>query len=194
MVKSPKNCEDKIATIIAKKSLWIKEAKERMHTKKGVVHTLDNDTTIYFLGEGYPVDFEKSEKNSLRFIMQKGFRYSYKNDLDKTKFLEILDGFYLQKAQELLPKKIKEHAESMGLHPTKISFKKTKSQWGSCSKANALSINTGVMKLPWHLIEYIIIHELAHIKHKNHQKQFWALVAQYVPNAQELRREMKAYA
>ncbi|MEJ2436457.1 MAG: DUF45 domain-containing protein, partial [Sulfurovaceae bacterium] len=70
MVKSPKNCEDKIATIIAKKSLWIKEAKERMHTKKGVVHTLDNDTTIYFLGEGYPVDFEKSEKNSLRFIMQ----------------------------------------------------------------------------------------------------------------------------
>lgn len=194
MIKSPKNCENKIATIITKKSLWIKKAKERMLAKRGLIITLNETTNIYYLGQNYPLTLQQGEGHNLHFTTQEGFTYTYARMLDEEPFRQILDDFYLQKAKELLPKKIEEWAKKMGLHPTKISFGKTKSQWGSCSKANALSINTSVMKLPWHLIEYIIVHELAHIKHKHHQKAFWELVAKYVPNTRQSRKELREYA
>jgi predicted metal-dependent hydrolase len=194
MIKTPKNCEHKIATIIARKSRWIKEAKKRMLNKKGVIHTLNHDIKIYFLGQSFPLKLYKAERHSLDFTSQEGFTYNYVGDFDKSIFMKILDSFYLQKAKELLPKKIEEHSATTQLFPTKISFRNTKSQWGSCSKVNALSISTKAMKLPWNLIDYIIIHELAHIKHKHHQKTFWELVAKYVPDMQQSRKELREYA
>ena len=194
MVKSPKNCEHKIAAIIAKKNKWVQKAKKRVLEKKGSLRTIDKNTKIYFLGESYPLKLQKGEKNTLHFIIQEGFVYTYANTFDEKIFLKMVDDFYLQKTKELLPKKVEEQSEKMDLHPLKISFRKTRSQWGSCSKTNALSISTMTMKLPRHLIEYIITHELAHIKHKNHQDAFWKLVARYFPQFKEARRELKEYA
>jgi predicted metal-dependent hydrolase len=81
----------------------------------------------------------------------------------------------------------------MGLYPSRISFRKARSRWGSCSTANAISFNYLMMKLPRKLIEYIIIHELAHIEHKHHQKAFWELVGRYCPDHRSRRNELKTY-
>ena len=82
----------------------------------------------------------------------------------------------------------------MNLKPKKVSFRKAKTRWGSCSSVNNISLNIALTALPQTLSDYIIIHELAHIKHKNHSKDFWNCVSQYYPNYQEARNELKSYS
>ena len=82
----------------------------------------------------------------------------------------------------------------MNLKPKKVSFRKAKTRWGSCSSVNNISLNIALTALPQTLSDYIIIHELAHIKHKNHSKDFWNLVEKYYPNYIEARKELKNYS
>ncbi len=82
----------------------------------------------------------------------------------------------------------------MNLYPKKVSFRKAKTRWGSCSSKDFISLNIALAALPRTLSDYIIIHELAHIKHKNHSKEFWALVKRHYPNYKDARDELKKFA
>lgn len=103
------------------------------------------------------------------------------------------DEWYTIHAKEILPELIHKHASRMELFPTKISFRKNKTRFGSCSSKDAISLNILLMKFPLEVIEYVIIHELAHIKHKNHSKQFWRLVQEYCPEYKTLDRALKGF-
>ena len=92
-----------------------------------------------------------------------------------------------------MPQIVQEYANKMQLFPNKITFRKTKRQWGSCSATNNISLNTMLAKLPINVVKYVIVHELAHIRHKNHQKEFWALVGKYMPKYKQLQNELKTY-
>ena len=77
----------------------------------------------------------------------------------------------------------------MGLRATKVSFKMMSSRWGSCrASTRSLTFNLMLAYKPQECVEYVIIHELAHIVHPNHSKDFWNLVAQYCPDYRRLRR------
>jgi predicted metal-dependent hydrolase len=73
----------------------------------------------------------------------------------------------------------------------RISIRNQKTRWGSCSKRGNLSFNYRIVKLPAHLADYIIVHELCHLGEFNHSKKFWDLVARVIPNHRVLRRELK---
>jgi predicted metal-dependent hydrolase len=83
--------------------------------------------------------------------------------------------------QTVLPLVYK-YSNLMNLHPSKISFRFNKTRWGSCSYKDSIVFNYYLAKLPVEIIEYIVVHELAHIKHKNHKKDFWKLVEKYIPD------------
>ncbi len=100
-----------------------------------------------------------------------------------------LDSLYEQKAKELIPSFIALHSKKMELFPNKIGFRKNKTRWGSCSGRNNLSFNIYLAKTPVEFIEYVVVHELAHIKHKNHSKEFWQLVEKFMPDY-KLRQNM----
>ena len=88
---------------------------------------------------------------------------------------------------------VKEYSEKMNLYPCKISFRFNKTRWGSCSGKNALSFNYYLAQLPKELIEYVVVHELAHIKHKNHSKEFWSLVERYLPDVTKRRKNLRKF-
>ena len=90
-----------------------------------------------------------------------------------------LDDFYRKKAKEIIPEIVEKYALIMNLYPTSIKFRKNKNTWGSCNYKNGLNFNILLMKFPLEIIEYVVIHELAHIKHKNHSKRFWNFVEIY---------------
>ncbi len=89
------------------------------------------------------------------------------------------DIFYKEKSKEILPRIVDKYSNMMKLFPTKLKYRKNKRVWGSCNYKNEINFNINLMKLPMELIEYVVIHELAHIKHKNHSKKFWNLVEYY---------------
>ena len=95
-------------------------------------------------------------------------------------------------SDEFLKERLDFFAECMGLSYTKLTLKKMKSRWGSCNTRREITLNSELLKLPQNLIEYVVVHELAHIKHMNHSKVFHALVQTYLPNAKEYRKELKS--
>jgi len=94
----------------------------------------------------------------------------------------------------IVPSLVKKWASNMDLTPTKISFRKTKRRWGSCSAKNEISFTSSLAQLPLECIEYIIIHELSHIKHKHHQKDFWLHVKKFMPNFKDQEKVLKNYS
>ncbi len=74
-----------------------------------------------------------------------------------------------------------------------IRVRNQKTRWGSCSKRGNLNFNYRILYLPPYLADYIVVHELCHLKEFNHGQKFWALVAQVFPNHREMRRELRSY-
>lgn len=107
--------------------------------------------------------------------------------------IEDLDEFYQKKAKNIIPNIVEEFSHEMQLFPSSLKFRKNKSRWGSCSFKNSINLNIYMMKLPYEAIEYIVVHELAHIKHKNHSRHFWDLVEQYNPDYKNVEKLLKKY-
>ena len=107
--------------------------------------------------------------------------------------IKNLDLFYKKEIQKILAMRVEEFSKKMQLVPTSISFRKNKRTWGSCNFRNGLNFNILLMKFPIEVMDYVIVHELAHIKHKNHSKDFWDLVAVYCPNYKEIEKLFKNF-
>jgi len=73
-----------------------------------------------------------------------------------------------------------------------VSIRNQKTRWGSCSRQKNLSFSYRLFLLPPRFCDYVIVHELCHLKEMNHSPKFWALVARTFPDYKKLRREMKA--
>ena len=78
----------------------------------------------------------------------------------------------------------------MGLVPKTVKFRRYKSRWGCCSVHNDITFNTALMRYDDELIDYVVVHELAHIAHKNHGTSFWSLVEAYIPDWRERRKRL----
>lgn len=83
--------------------------------------------------------------------------------------------------QKRIPSIISYYENSMGLKSKKVSVRDTKSRWGSCSGEGNISLCWRLVMAPADVMTYVIIHELAHLKHMNHSPEFWQLVSQYCP-------------
>lgn len=94
---------------------------------------------------------------------------------------EQLEAFK-QKAAEWLPPRVAHFAVLMGVTPTGIRVTGARKRFGSCSPKNSLCFSLFLMGYPDEAIDYVIVHELAHILHHDHSKQFWATVARYMPD------------
>lgn len=73
----------------------------------------------------------------------------------------------------------------------RISIRMQKSRWGSCSRQGNLNFNYSLVKIPLHLADYIVVHELCHLKEMNHGPRFWTLVAETIPDHKTLRQELR---
>jgi predicted metal-dependent hydrolase len=96
-------------------------------------------------------------------------------------------------AKIYLPKRLKELADKHGFKYQNVSIKNASTRWGSCSSANNINLNLHLMRVPEHLIDYVLLHELAHTVVKNHGEKFWLLLEQCYPNARKADKEMNNY-
>ena len=96
-----------------------------------------------------------------------------------------------QEARAVIALRSKYFEAWYGVHPAKIVIRNTRSRWGSCSRLGTLSFSYRVVLLPERLRDYIVVHELCHLKAFNHSGEFWSLVAQTFPDYRELRGELK---
>lgn len=91
------------------------------------------------------------------------------------------------KAEQVLPTRVAYYAAMMGVQPISVRITDARTRFGSCSAKNALCFSWRLMQYPQEAVDYVVVHELAHIIHKNHGPHFWALVEQYMPDYQQRR-------
>lgn len=99
-----------------------------------------------------------------------------------------------KEARAYLPKRLDTLAGRFGFIYEEIRLKNASTRWGSCSNAKNINLNIQLMRLPHHLIDYVIVHELCHLKHQNHSQDFWYLLETILPEAKEHRKELRSYS
>lgn len=97
----------------------------------------------------------------------------------------------IRRAKTELPGKVAKYSEIMGLYPTGITITGAEHRFGSCSGKNRICFSWRLMQYPEEAIDYVVVHELAHIRHKDHSKAFYACVEQVLPDWRERRKLLR---
>lgn len=90
-----------------------------------------------------------------------------------------------KRANEVLPMKVQYFSNLMGVKPTAVKINSAKKRYGSCSGKNSINFSLYLMDKDERFIDYVVVHELAHIKHHNHSKDFYAFIEKYLPDYKE---------
>ena len=111
--------------------------------------------------------------------------------VSQAEWSELFKQHYKRLGIHVLQSRLKKWSEKMSLSAQKVTFKKYKAQWGSCSHDGNICLNWKLIVAPLCVIDYVVIHELSHLKHHNHSALFWNLVNNYSKRTQECRRWLK---
>ena len=107
---------------------------------------------------------------------------------------ELLSKTDRMKIQLKIGKRVRHYCEAMGVTVGYVTVKNQKTRWGSCSAKGNVNFNYQLAFLPDELLDYVVIHELAHRRHMNHSRAFWAEVEKYCPDYLERREQLKEYS
>lgn len=97
----------------------------------------------------------------------------------------------IERAKQIFPERVAYFATRMGVSYNRITIREQKTRWGSCSSAGNLNFNWKLVLLPSELLDYVVVHELAHRKEMNHSARFWAVVEKELPDYMERREKLK---
>jgi len=185
-----------IGQLVQKKSGWIKKHIDHYSKFKRL-----NKDKKYTDGENF---LFMGKENILRISYSPE---SYVNHYDNTievgtsikdisKVRILLERWYSQKAREVFPVRMEEILKKYRdyyFSPSKLAVKTLKSRWGSCTSKGNITLSSELIKLDEIYIEYVIIHELCHLKYHNHGKEFYKLLGELIPDYKAIRKELRKY-
>lgn len=177
-VRTPFKELSRVRRVLREKESWINIKLHEIATRTTYQHTVGE--TILFRGE--VVELERFD-----YLKKK-----VEKDQNNVNIEKYYHQFYKNEALLTLPSRINHYSKKLGLTPNEIRYKKMRRRWGSCSSSGIVTFNTMMMKLSYEHIDYIIVHELAHLKHMNHSKEFHGLVRTILTDEKKLRSELKA--
>jgi predicted metal-dependent hydrolase len=143
------------------------------------------------LGQKYRFRIEKGAHKG--FVYTKGDEIILRTskNLSHREIREKILEFYFQTAQRIIPNRVQKLSQETGLFPKKISLRKQRTLWGSCTRAGHIQLNWKLISAPLAVLDYVIIHELAHLKHPNHSPRFWSEVEKFCQDHKTLRRWLR---
>lgn len=187
--------------VIEKKDWILKSTSKVMDRKKKV--TLFVPGTVYKTFY-HTIEFVRSDKPDISLKQDNSLlTIGFSNDMPENEILGsyiqdslrgIVESIYKHEAKGYLVPRTKEIAKELGFKHGRITVRNNKTRWGSCSHEDNISLNIHLMRLPKHLIDYVIIHELCHTIEKNHSQNFWDLMEKVCPNSKGKRKELGLYS
>jgi len=197
LIPPPVSFEEAEKFVHTKKE-WIKRTIARIqHIEHNYTRFNENST---FQTREHRLRLLKHSKNTIQIIIKSRIIHVFYPDyadisdirIQKSIRKAITEAWRIE-AKTFLPVRVKELAAKFGFKYGTVNIKNAGTRWGSCSPVNNINLNVQLMRLPWHLTDYVILHELVHTVQKNHGKNFWALLEKVTGNARGLDRQLKKY-
>jgi hypothetical protein len=185
-----------ISRIVKEKSSWIIKHRDRYPAKKSsLIKSYTNGEIHLFRGNECILRIEKSSRPFIRFIDG-----SIELGLDRTEDSKaaklLLYKGYKNEALEVFPRMLnlalKNH-DAQSFKPAGLIIRTMKRRWGSCSNKGIITLSTELIKLPDRFIEYVIVHELCHLKQHNHSAKYYKLLSELFPDWKQVRKELREY-
>lgn len=198
-VTIPAGVDDEIAfRFVKEKQHWINKHLARMKELEAMQTKFDENSS--YSTRHHKLHLKKAQRRGISVRLSKGkINVVYPpviNPDSKVVQAAIRKGIERAlrlEAKQYLPDKVNELAEKFGFKFNKLTLKNIKSRWGSCSRKNNINLSIHLMRLPDHLIDYVILHELVHTVQHNHSAKFWKMLNDITGGSQVLDKEFKQY-
>lgn len=203
VVAPPKVSEQRIKDFVNEQQHWIKDAIRRIELRTKAQPSLTpvayvDGSSIPYQGRQIPLSIIPTDSKNLRvqlhheqqFLVYLPVALKLGDASDQIK--SALERWMKQQTRLQAGKIIDKHGPKHQLYPRSLRIKTQKTRWGSCGPNNDINLNWLLMLAPVVVMEYVVVHELCHIRHKNHSKDFWSLVAEHMPDYLQHRRWLKA--
>ena len=185
---APFNIE-KIEQIIESKRSWIyRSLAEWEDLNRTRIHRdyVNGESFLYF-GRNYRLQLTNEQAEPLMF-QQGQFRLVQAETQNAPEHFKV---FYKTKLQKKLKSRIKQYQSKMKKQPSDIRVMELQNRWGSCTSKGVINFHWKCAMLPLSVLDYVIVHELAHLEHKNHSPSFWRAVEKVMPNYEEAKTWLK---
>jgi len=191
IVRAPENtAPEKIDKIIEAKKMWLYEKLHNTQKYSTAAEPKEfvSGESLMYLGKNYRLDvvaddFKDIQFNN-KFIISKNCQPAASR-LFKT--------WYYYKAKEKIIPKVRYYADRLGVKYNQVNIKNMQFRWGSCTPKDNLNFNWRLVKAPMSVIEYVIVHELAHLMESNHTQELWNIIAVQIPGYQKAKQWLKEH-
>jgi predicted metal-dependent hydrolase len=188
---------DAILSRVEKRAGWISKQlqffEQYQPTQPGPSF-VSGETHLY-LGRQYRLKVTEGREESVRLV-GKFFQVVARRRSDTIRVRDLLDGWYREHARRLFATRLEACVEGIAsldlAEPPKLIVRKMEKRWGSCTAAGTILLNLDLVKAPVHCIDYVIVHELCHIKEPNHGKAFYRLLTRCMPDWEVRRKRLEA--
>lgn len=185
---------EKVLNIVQRRAPWIAKQMEYFKTfmPKQPPRQFISGETHYYLGRQYRLKIELSRISGVKL---KGRYLVVRANYSKQSVKERVYGWYRDRAKEIfanLTERCHTKLQKYGVQLPKVEIKTMKSRWGSCTHTkNKICLNTELIKAPSHCIEYVVMHEMCHLKYPNHTKQFYNFMSLTMPDWQKRKKRLE---
>ncbi len=182
-----------------KKSKWVFEAWQRIsqnNTSEQMLRNILQRQDIFYRGIIYKFSIIRSTNSVMpELVIGDDIKIIvpllWSESRYRSKILELLKKQFLIIITQDIKKYIDYYSVKFGLYPKDFKVKLHKSKWGSCSTYKNININLSLIFAPQAVLEYVVVHELCHLRYHNHSKKFWQLVASIIPDYKEKKLWLK---
>ncbi len=165
--------------LLIENASWVIEKKQKYDSFREQVPDRE-----FKVGETFPYHSKPHEivveQRSSSDVVDQEFRLA-EHHVDQTSIQRALETLYRRKAREWFEERADQLAQEMGVGYDEIEIRNQRTKWGSCSTSGTLGLNWRLMMAPPEIGEYIVIHELAHLREQNHSDEFWNFVGEHDP-------------
>lgn len=181
--------QEEINDIIEDRRNWIFEKRESLKRRIGELpsRAIVDGNRLLYLGKEYTIKiiYDITLKKSQVNICNE-YIYIYTNTKEEKKLNLLIENWYRSKTLFVVKECIKKYEGYFNSKATSIKVKKQKARWGSCTSKGGLLFNLKISRAPMEICEYIVVHEMCHLIHMNHSKEYWQEVERVLPNYREL--------
>jgi predicted metal-dependent hydrolase len=198
-VSVPQSVSFKKASALTENRIsWIKTHLSKMQKEEGLLTVFHLDTK--FQTRSHHLEMKFSDTEALQTLVRDNkidVSIPHSHNIEDSKvqnaIRQAIELAWRKEAKMHLPGRVKVLAAAHKFEYKNVAIKNSKTRWGSCSFDNNINLSLHLMRLPDHLVDYVILHELAHTRVKNHSKDFWQLLDIVSGDARKLDREVKGY-